>query len=86
MRERTAAEKAERRLITSLAGIQCHIVNDSDAIAARARAGLEARFLREAGGDERKAQLIKKAFYTRLALRRAQAAKAKERRDQAVVS
>ena len=51
---------------------------DRSAATATARAALEAKFLAEAGGDPKRAQHVRKAYYARLAL-----ASAKARRKQA---
>lgn len=40
---------------------------------APARAGLEAKFLREADGDPQRAESLRKAYYQRLALKSAKA-------------
>jgi hypothetical protein len=39
----------------------------------KARAGLEDRFLREAGGDPHRAEILKRAHFTRLALKSSKA-------------
>jgi len=46
---------------------------DRSARTAPAREGLEQKFLRESGGDPAKAQYLRKAYFTRLALKSAQA-------------
>jgi hypothetical protein len=46
---------------------------DPTAATAAARAALEAKFLAEAGGDPKRAEYVRKAYYTRLALASARA-------------
>lgn len=46
--------------------------DDASARTAPARRALDAKFLAEAGGDERRAEHLRKAYFQRLALRSAQ--------------
>lgn len=65
---------ADRSTIASIAAhTQWANTPDRTARTAAARRGLEARFLREAGGDPARAESLKKAYYKRLALKSAQA-------------
>lgn len=76
------ADAARRRLAARIGGISCHLRYGSDKIAARARAGLETRFEREADPEgildpeerARRVALIRKLYFTRIALARAKAA------------
>jgi hypothetical protein len=65
---------AERSLRGKLA-VQTSWANTSDrpARTAKARRALEAKFLREADGDPKRAEHLRKAYYARLALKSAQA-------------
>lgn len=54
---------------------------DRTAATAPARAALEAKFLAEAGGDPVRAQNVRKAYYSRLALKSAQARRKKAAGD-----
>jgi len=76
----------EKRLQARIAGLALHVHGDSHAIAGNARAGLEARFLREAleidstlRGEalEKKVDLIKSLYYSRLALKSAKSRRKK---------
>jgi hypothetical protein len=51
---------------------------DRTAATAAARAGLERKFLDEAAGDPARAESLRKAYYTRLALKSAQARRARK--------
>ena len=65
--EMTAEERTLRATIaahTSWAN-----TDNRSARTANARAGLEAKFLREAGGDPVRAESLRKAYYARLALK-----------------
>lgn len=73
-------DESERRLRARIGGLSLHVRHDSNEIAANARAGLEARFVREAleidstlrgKALEKKIELIKSLHYTRLALKSA---------------
>jgi hypothetical protein len=65
---------SERRLIAAIASHESWAQTpDRAARTAPARAALDAKFLREAGGDPVKAQHLRKAHFTRLALKSAQA-------------
>ncbi|MEX0761530.1 MAG: hypothetical protein WD208_03475 [Dehalococcoidia bacterium] len=77
-----------RKIAARIGGLALHAYGDSDAIAKRARAGLDARFVREAleidptlAGDglARKVKRIKKLYFTRLAARSA-AKRARQKR------
>ena len=67
---------AIRSSAARIGGLSLHLTHDSDAIAARARAGLERKFEREADPDgslspderERRVRLVKKRHYARLSL------------------
>lgn len=48
---------------------------DRAARTAKARAALEAKFLAEAGGDPKRAEHVRQAYYTRLALASSKARK-----------
>ena len=77
-----------RRLAAKIGGLSLHLYGDSDAIAARARRGLEAKFLREVDPDgllppgllERKLKIAKRLYFARLAHRSAKARRARGRR------
>ena len=77
----TVLRSDEARLKGRVGGLATIVRYGSDAIAARARAGLRARFEREAdpNGDlpiaerQRRADLVQRAYYARLALQSAQA-------------
>lgn len=56
---------------------------DRTAATAPARAALEQKFLDEAGGDPRRAESLRKAYYARLALKSAQARRARRGGDAA---
>jgi hypothetical protein len=67
---------SDRTLTARIGGLALHIRHDSREIAARARRGLEAKFVREAleidpelqgRALDQKVGLIKKLYYTRLA-------------------
>ena len=64
----------ERKLAASIAAHTswANTVNRTERTAP-ARAGLEAKFLREAGGDPKRAESLRKAHYQRLALKSAKA-------------
>lgn len=63
---------SERSLISSIAAHESWArTSDRTARTASARAGLEARFLREADGDPIRAEHLRKAYYKRLALKSA---------------
>lgn len=70
------ADQARRKLAARIGGLSCHLRHGSDAIAARARRGLEAKFEREADPDNklmpeeraRRVTLIKRLYYSRIAL------------------
>ena len=70
----TTPTPAERSLLGKMA-VEKSWANtvDRPARTAPGRRGLEARFLREAGGDPKRAEHIRKAFYAGLALKSAQA-------------
>ncbi len=59
------AEMAARGRVGGLTTASRHDMAD---IARRARGGLEAKFLREAGGDPVKADVLRRLFYARLVL------------------
>ncbi len=70
--------KTERRLRARIGGLSLHLHGDSRKIAAKARAGFDARFYREAleldptlDGQalEKKVQILRSLYFTRLALR-----------------
>ncbi len=65
---------AERSLRGKLA-VQTSWANTSDRAArtANARRALEDKFLEQAGGDPKRAEHLRKAYYARLALKSAQA-------------
>ncbi|MHA6511612.1 hypothetical protein [Tessaracoccus sp. Z1128] len=72
------AADAERKLRASIAAHDSWAkTDDRTARTAPARAALDARFLAEAGGDPRKATHLRKAYYARLALKSAQARRAR---------
>lgn len=81
--------KNNKRLQARIAGLSLHVYGDSNAIAANARAGLDARFIREAleidpalRGEalKTKIELIKTLFFTKLALKSAQSRRKKNHR------
>jgi len=72
-------DNSRRKLAARIGGLSLHLTRDSDAIAARARAGLEEKFRRQALDDdptlrgpalERRISRIKRLYYARLALKR----------------
>lgn len=70
----TAAAQSELSLLGKLgAHTKWANVTDRTAATAPARRALEQRFLDQADGDPVRAEHIKKAYYTRLALKSAQA-------------
>ena len=82
--------KSEKWLQARIAGLSLHVYGDSYAIAANARAGLEASFVREAleidpelQGEalEKKIELIKSLYYTKLALKSVRSRRKKNRRN-----
>ena len=65
---------SERRLIAAIASHESWAQTpDRAARTAPARAALDAKFLREADGDPVRAEHLRKAYFTRLALKSAQA-------------
>jgi hypothetical protein len=72
--------ESERRLRASIAAHSSWAnTEDRTARTANARAGLDQKFLDQAGGDHVKAEHLRKAYYARLALKSARARrKAKE--------
>lgn len=82
---------AIRSASARIGGISLHLTYDSDAIAARARSGLERKFEIEADPDgsltpakrERRMRLIKKRYYARLSLAAAKKRGGKPRRPKA---
>ena len=65
--------ETERRLRASIAAHESWAkTSDRAARTAPARRALEERFLREAGGDERRAEHLRRAHFQRLALKSAQ--------------
>jgi len=71
----------KRVLSARIGGLSLHIQGDSDAIAARARSGLEQKFANEAqelhpdlrgAALDRKIDQVKRLYYTRLAKRSAE--------------
>jgi hypothetical protein len=70
---------AERRLRSQLASyVSWGNTEDSTQRTAPARNALEAKFLAEAGGDPKRAESIRKAYYAKLAFESAKARKARE--------
>jgi hypothetical protein len=53
-----------------IGGLTTASKHDMSAIAARARAGLEAKFLREANGDVKQAEILRRLYFARLTERR----------------
>jgi hypothetical protein len=76
-------EMAARGRIGGLTTASRH---DMAEIARRARGGLEAKFLREAGGDPVRAGYLKRLYYARLVLASVTARRAKKRTAPAVGS
>ena len=69
-----AQSAAERRLVAAIAAHESWAKTpDRTARTAKARAALDARFLADAGGDPKRAENLRKAYYARLALKSAQA-------------
>ncbi|MGH7735895.1 MAG: hypothetical protein ACREOE_19910 [Gemmatimonadales bacterium] len=67
---------AERRLRAQIAANTSWFnTADRPARTAKARRALENKFLTDAGGDPRRAESLRKAFYARLSLKSAQARK-----------
>lgn len=68
------ADESQARLaaLTSWANTK-----DRSARTLRARLGLEEKFLREAGGDPKRAAAIRKAYYAKLAMKGREAKKRK---------
>lgn len=70
----TVAGRSERELRARLAAhMSWAKTDDRTARTAPARAAMDKKFLDEAGGDQQKADSLRKAYYTRLALKSAQA-------------
>ena len=75
------ATPEQRRLAARIGGLSLHLYGDSDAIAARARRGLDEKFRREVDPDgvlttrqlEKKLKLARRLYYARLAKRSADA-------------
>ena len=69
------ATPRERRLVARIGGLSLHLHGDSDAIAAKARRGLDAKFRKEVDPDgvlpprvlARKLKIARKLRFTRLA-------------------
>lgn len=73
-----AQDTTERRLVASIAAHQSWAnTTDRTARTSSARAALEAKFLAQADGDPIRAEHLRKAYYQRLALKSAQARRAK---------
>lgn len=74
-------DPAARAALSTIGRIGAHAkwanCEDRTAATAPARAGLEEKFLDEAGGDPKRAESLRKAYYTRLALKSAQARRAR---------
>jgi len=71
-------ESTDRSLVARIAiNTRWAGVEDRAAATAPARAGLERKFLDEAGGDPVRAVNLRKAYFQRLALRSAQARRAR---------
>jgi hypothetical protein len=68
-----SSEASDRSLISSIAAHTSWAnTTDRTARTANARAALDARFLAEAGGDPRRAENLRKAYFKRLSLKSAQ--------------
>lgn len=69
----------ERRMRASIAAHESWAATlDRTARTAPARRGLDEKFLREAGGDPKRAEHLRKAHFQRLALKSAQARRRKK--------
>lgn len=82
--------ETERRLRARIGGLSLHLRHDSDEIARKARAGFDARFYKEAldidptlegASLEKKVQILRSLYFTRSALRSAQAREKKNHRN-----
>jgi hypothetical protein len=74
----SAKDPNERKLVASLAAHESWVQTEDRAERlAPARAAFEAKFLEQAGGDPVRAASLRKAHYTRMALRSLQARRAK---------
>ncbi|SJN39439.1 hypothetical protein [Luteococcus japonicus] len=74
-----AQDTTERRLVASIAAHESWAkTTDRTARTSKARAALEAKFLAEADGDPVRAEHLRKAYFQRLALKSAQARRAKK--------
>lgn len=80
--------EAERRLRASIAAHESWAATeDRTARTAPARRGLEEKFLREAGGDPKRAEHLRRAHFQRLALKSARARRlARELTDEATAA
>lgn len=68
-----AYDSAERKLLASIAAHESWASTpDRAARTAPARRALDAKFLREAGGDPQRAESLRRAYFKRLALKSAQ--------------
>jgi hypothetical protein len=82
------ATPRERRLAARIGGLSLHLHGDSDAIAANARSGLDAKFRNEVDPDgvlpprvrARKLKIARKLHFTRLALMSAKARRSRNGR------
>ena len=78
----------QRKLAARIGGLSRQLKGDPDAIAARARRGLDEKFRREADPDgvlpprelERKVEIRKRLYYAQLARRSAEARRTRKRR------
>lgn len=87
MSEETVTIVLDRREMAArgrVGGLTTASRHDMSAIAKRAREGLDARFLREAGGDPTKAAVLRKLYFARLNLASVQARRRKAVTDVAV--
>ena len=79
------ATPEERRLAARIGGLSLHLYGDSDAIAARARRGLDEKFRREVDPDgilpprvlKRKLKIARKLHFASLAKKSAKARRAR---------
>lgn len=68
----------QKRLVASIAAHESWAkTEDRSARTAPARRALEQKFLSQAGGDPKRAENLRKAYYARLALKSAQARRAR---------
>lgn len=88
--EMSYSGETERRLRARIGGLSLHLRHDSDEIARKARAGFDARFYKEALDIdptlegvtlEKKVQILRSLYFSRLVLKSLKTREKKNRRD-----